>query len=78
MIKATLGEVHITKADYRLCDILGISKSEVDMVVETGLGADLSSILGALTDVYGAEKALEMWTKSAEIFIEYMKGDTSK
>ena len=76
MIKATLGEVHITRPDYKLCDILGVSKSVVDIAVETGLGADLSSILGALSDVYGAEKALEMWTKSAEIFIEYMKGDT--
>lgn len=75
MIKATLGEVHLTKPDYRLCDILGISKTEVDEVVEIGLGADLSSILGALTDVYGAEKALEMWTKSAEIFVETMKGE---
>lgn len=77
MIKSCLGEVHLTKPDYQLCEILNVSKEEVDIVVETGLGADLTAILGALADVYGAEKALEMWTKSAEIFLKTMKGETT-
>ena len=75
MIKSCLGEVHLTRPNYHLCDILHVPKEEVDLVVETGLGADLTSILGALADVYGAEKALEMWTKSAETFINFTKGE---
>lgn len=42
---------------------------------EATLGADLTSILGALTDIYGIEHAMEMWTHSAELYIEIMKGE---
>lgn len=77
MIKSCLGEVQLTRPDYKLCDILNIPKEEVDLVVEAGLVADLTSVLGALADVYGAEKALEMWTKSAQRYLEALKGDTS-
>ena len=76
MINSCLGEVHLTRPDYKLCEILHVTKEEVDLVVETGLGADLTAILGALADVYGAEKALEMWTASAETFIKVTKGET--
>ena len=75
MIKSCLGEVHLTKPDYHLCEILNVPKEDVDIVVEAGLGADLTAILGVLAGVYGAEKALEMWTKSAEIFIDFTKGE---
>lgn len=68
MIKTCLGEVHLTKPDYKLSEILNIPKEEIDAIVEAGLGADLSAILGA-------EKALQMWTKTAEFFIEDMKGE---
>lgn len=77
MIKASLGEVHLTQPNYKLCDILGVTKSDVDLIVEAGLGADLTTILGALADVYGADKALEMWTKSAELFLKSLKGEQS-
>ncbi|MBP3887739.1 MAG: hypothetical protein J6F30_08845 [Cellulosilyticum sp.] len=78
MIKSCLGEVQLTRPDYKLCEILSISKEDVDHVVDAGLKADLTSILGALADIYGDEKALEMWTKSAAVFIEVKKGDTTQ
>ena len=52
MIKSCLGEVHLTKPDYHLCEILNVAKKDVDSVVEAGLGADLTAILRALADVY--------------------------
>ena len=57
MIKSCLGKVNLTIPDYKLCKILDITKEEVDRIVEAGLGADLTSILGALADVYGAKKS---------------------
>lgn len=70
MIKACLGEVHITRPDYQLCKILNITKQDVDLVVEADLYGDITSILDALADVYGADKALDMWTKALEAVVE--------
>lgn len=78
MIQSKLGEVKITRPNYELCNILNCSKSDVDNVVEASLGADLTSILGALGDIYGTEHAMEMWTRSAEVYIETMKGDNDE
>lgn len=75
MIQSKLGEVKITRPDYELCKILNCSKSDVDSAVEAGLGADLTSILGALGDIYGAEHAMEMWTRAGEYYIDYLKGE---
>lgn len=75
MIKSNLGKVHLTRPNYKLCDILNVPKEEVDLAVEAGLGVDLASILRALADTYGSDKALEMWTRSAELFIDYKKGE---
>ena len=75
MIQSKLGEVKITRPDYKLCDVLSCSKSDVDMCVEVTLGADLTSILGVLGDIYGSEHALGMWTRTAEIYIDVLKGD---
>ena len=75
MIKSCLGEVHLTKPDYHLCEILNVPKEDADLVIEAGLGADLTAILGALADTYGIDKACEMWTRSAEIFVETLKGE---
>ena len=75
MIQSKLGEVKITQPNYELCDVLSCTKEDVDMSVEATLGADLTSILGALGDIYGTEHAMEMWTRSAEFYIEIMKGE---
>lgn len=75
MIKSTLGEVILTQPNYELCDVLSCTKEDVDMSVEAILGADLTSILGALSDIYGAGHAMEMWTRSAELFRETLIGE---
>lgn len=75
MIISTLGDVTLTKPNYKSCDVLSCTKEDVDMSVEAILGADLTSILGALGDMYGTEHAMEMWTHSAEVYIEIMKGE---
>lgn len=77
MIISKLGEVKITRPNYELCKILKCSKSDVDKTVETGLGADLTAILGALADIYGIEHAMEMWTETADFYIKFMKGEQS-
>ena len=81
MIKSQLGEVHLTKPDYRLCEILSISKSDVDISVEAGLRADLTAIINALVQRYGTDKAMNMWTGAVEVYMETLdlrKGDTNK
>lgn len=70
MIQAKMGFVKLTKPNYKLCDLLQCSKQDVDLVVEANLYGDITSILAALADVYGAEKALDMWTKAAEAVVE--------
>lgn len=75
MIQSKMGEVKITRPNYELCKLLNCSKSDVDHVVEVTIGADLISILGALNDIYGTEYAMEFWTRSAEVFVETMKGE---
>lgn len=77
MIQSKFGAVKLTRPDYDLCDILSCSKEDVDHVVEATLVADLTSILGALGDIYGTGHAMEMWTRSAETYIEIMKGETT-
>ena len=37
MIKASLGTVQLTKANYELCDLLKTTPQEIDFVVEAGL-----------------------------------------
>lgn len=76
MIQSKLGEVKITQPIYELCKILNCNKEDVDRVVKAGLVADLASILGALSNRYGTENAMEMWTRCAELYIESMKGET--
>lgn len=78
MIESKLGEVKITRPNYELCDLLGCSSSDVDMVVEATIGADLTAILNALASVYGTEHAMEMWTRSAELYIKTMKGENNE
>lgn len=77
MIQSKLGEVKITRPNYELCELLDCSKTDVDAVTEATLGADLSSILNALASMYGIDHAMEMWTRSAEVYIESMKGETT-
>lgn len=77
MIQSKLGEVKITQPNYELCKILNCTKEDVDISVKAGLVADLSAILGALSHRYGTENAMEMWTRSAELYIEAMKGETT-
>ncbi len=77
MIESNLGKVKITCPNYDLCKILDCSKTDVDAITEAMLGADLTSILGALGDRYGTEHAMEIWTHSAEVYIETMKGETT-
>ena len=67
MIETKLGEVKLTKPNYKLCDLLQCSKSEVDIVVKSGLIADLCSILKALELEYDPVTAFEMWTKAAQV-----------
>ena len=75
MIQSKLGEVRITRPNYELCHILNCTKDDVDHIVEASIGADLTAILGALGDIYGTEHAMELWTRSAEVYIENMKGE---
>ena len=75
MIQSKLGEVKLTQPNYELCKLLNCSSEEVDISVEATLSADLSSILMALAHRYGAEKALSMWTHSAQIVIDELKGE---
>lgn len=80
MIKSQLGEVHLSKADYQLCDILNITKADVDAVVEAGLRADLTAILVALEQRYGTDKAMNIWTDAVKVYIEPLdlrKGDNN-
>lgn len=67
MIETKMGETKITKPNYKLCDLLNCSKKDVDIAVRAGLTADLCSILHAIKETQGLEKALEMWLKAAEI-----------
>lgn len=77
MIKASLGTVQLTKPNYELCDLLKATPQDVDLVVEAGLRADLTCILVALIKRYGLDKALTMWQRAVEDYIEVekMKGD---
>lgn len=79
MIKASLGTVQLTKANYELCDLLKTTPQEVDFVVEAGLKTDLTCILSALIKRYGLDKALTMWQGAVEVYIEAekMKGDNN-
>lgn len=70
MIKSQLGEVHLTTPDYQLCDILNVTRADVDRVVEIGLRADLVSILGALVEEYGTNKAMDMWADAVKSYID--------
>ena len=65
----------MTRPNYELCDILNCTKEDVDITVEAGLCADLTAILGALGDIYGAEHAMKMWTRAVEHYIDYLKGE---
>lgn len=76
MIQSKLGEVKITRPNYELCEVLDCSKHDVDKIVEATIGADLTAILNALADIYGTEHAMVIWTRSAEVYIENMKGET--
>ena len=75
MIKSCLGEVHLTRPNYELCSILGVTPEVVDETVRNMLGADTTAILGALADCYGDEVALKIWYESAETFIRAKKGE---
>lgn len=67
MIETKLGETKITKANYKLCNLLNCSKEDVDIAVRSGLTADLCSIFHAIKETYGLETTLDMWLKAAEI-----------
>ena len=60
MIQTKLGEVKLTKPNYKLCDLLQCSKEDVDIVVKSELTADLCSILHALEHEYDPVTAFEM------------------
>ena len=45
MIETKLGETKITKANYKLCNLLNCSKEDVDIAVLSELTADLCAIL---------------------------------
>lgn len=67
MIETKLGVTKITKANYRLCNLLNCSKEDVDITVRSGLTTDLCAILHAIKAVYGIETAMEMWLKAVEV-----------
>ena len=75
MIQSILGEVKITRPNYELCNILKCTKEDVDEIVEASLCADLTEIVAALDDIYVTERAMKMWTRSAEVYIETLKGE---
>ena len=75
MIQSKLGEVKFTKPNYELCKLLNCKPEDVDLEVEATLFADLSAILMALVHRYGAERALSMWTGSAQMLIDELKGE---
>lgn len=75
MIKSQLGTVQLTKPNYELAKHLEMKPSEVDIVVETGLRADLTAILNAFVVRYGLNKALDMWYDAVAVYAESQKGE---
>ena len=70
MIESKLGTVKLTEPNYKLCEILEISKADVDIGVRTMLIADLGAILKALELRYGLAEAMEMWVEVASIITD--------
>lgn len=75
MIKSQLGTVQLTKPNYELAKHLEISPTDVDIIVETGLRADLTAILNAFVIRYGLNKALDIWYDAVAVYAESQKGE---
>lgn len=75
MIKSQLGTVQLTKPNYELAKHLEMSPSDVDIIVETGLRADLTAILNAFVIRYGLNKALDIWYDAVEVYAKSLKGE---
>ena len=78
MIESNLGTVKLTEPNYKLCELLEISKEDVDIGVRSMLIADLGSILKALELRYGLADALEMWVEVADIVTELHNEEKEK
>lgn len=75
MIKSQLGTVQLTKPNYEMAKHLDMKPSDVDIVVETGLRADLTAILNAFVVRYGLNKALDIWYDAVAVYAESQKGE---
>lgn len=75
MIKSQLGTVQLTKPNYELAKHLDMKPSEVDIIIETGLRADLTAILNAFVVRYGLNKALDIWYDAVSVYAESQKGE---
>ena len=75
MIKSQLGTVQLTKPNYELAKHLEMSPTDVDIIVETGLRADLTAILNAFVVRYGLNKALDIWYDAVAVYAESQKGE---
>lgn len=75
MIKSQLGTVQLTKPNYELAKHLEMSPTDVDIIVETGLRADLTAILNAFVLRYGLNKALDIWYDAVAVYAESQKGE---
>ena len=75
MIKSQLGTVKLTQPYYEMANHLGMKPSEVDIIVETGLRADLTAILNAFVVRYGLNKALDIWYDAVAVYAESQKGE---
>ena len=50
-----------------------MSTTDVDLIVETGLRADLTAILNAFVMRYGLNKALDIWYDAVEVYAKSQK-----
>lgn len=75
MIISQLGAVQLTKPNYELANHLDMKPLEVDMIIETGLRADLTAILNAFVVRYGLNKALDIRYDAVVVYTESQKGE---
>ena len=76
MIHSELGIVKITRPDIISKELFKCSETVATAFCEAIIGADLTAIFNALASMYGIDHAMEIWTRSVEVYIESMKGET--